>query len=214
VPIQTAGLVDSKGGFVSIADRVIRACGRLSDLYGELFLAEQLAPTQQARQGGPSATGHAPARLDVLDQIREVNGAVLGLRLELAVQFGFPEHDLPAPGYSYDHRVLDSLEWIGAAAYTLESEGLADQVLGVLSDGPDALLPAVRRLLGMSTRAWPYPTMPCPAGDCTGNLVALPDHWLVVCSTRHPEHRWGPADWEGLGRSARAKADEQALVAT
>jgi hypothetical protein len=199
---------------VSAADRVIRACGRLADHYADLFLAEQLAPTQQARQGGPSAMGHAPARLDVLDLIREVNSAVLGLRLELALAFGFPEHDLPAAGYQYDHRVVDSLDWIASVAFTLEAEGLADPVLGVLSDGPDALLPAVRRLLGLATRAWPYPTMPCPAGDCPGHLVALPDQWLVVCSTRQPEHRWGPADWDGLGRSARAKADEQALVAT
>jgi hypothetical protein len=198
---------------LSTADRLMRACQRLTDLYPELFLAEALAPTQHARQGGPSATGHAPARLDVLDLIREVNGAVLGLRLELAMAFGFAEHGPPAAGYRYDDRVVDSLEWIGSVAYTLEAQGLADQVLGVLADGPDALLPAVRRLLGLSTRAWPYP-LPCPAGDCAGHLVALPDQWLVVCSTRQPEHRWGPADWEGLGRSARAKANEQALVAT
>jgi hypothetical protein len=137
---------------------------------------------------------------------------VLGLRLELAMAFGFPEHDLPAAGYQYDTRVLDSLDWISSAAFTLETEGLADQVLGVLSDGQDALLPAVRRLLGLSTRAWPYPAMPCPAGDCPGHLVALPDQWLVVCSTRQPEHRWGPGDWDGLGRTARAKADEQAAL--
>jgi hypothetical protein len=47
-----------------------------------------------------------------------------------------------------------------------------------------------------------------------GHLVALPDRWEVVCSTRCPEHRWGPSDWEGLGRTARAKADElDALLA-
>ena len=199
---------------MSTADRVIRACQRLADHYADLFLAEQLAPTQQARQGGPSATGHAPARLDVLDLVREVNEAVLGLRLELAVAFGFPEHDLPAAGYQYDGRVVDSLDWISSVAYTLEQQGLAAPVLGVLSDGPDALLPGVRRLLGLATRAWPYPTMPCPAGDCGGHLVALPDRWEVVCSSRHPEHRWGPGDWDGLGRTARAKADELALVAS
>jgi hypothetical protein len=66
-----AGTSQPNVGTMSTADRVIRACQRLADHYADLYLAEQLAPTQQARQSGPSATGHAPARLDVLDLTRE-----------------------------------------------------------------------------------------------------------------------------------------------
>jgi len=141
-----------------------------------------LDPLMSAIEGGLDTH-----RDRVLDLIRQVNEAVLGLRLELAYQLGYAEHNLPSAGYRYDPWVLDALDWVASVAYTLEAEGLADQILGVL------------------TRVWPYPTMPCPAGDCLGRLVALPDHWLVVCSTRHPEHRWGPGDWDGLGRTARDK---------
>jgi hypothetical protein len=113
-------------------------------LYPELFLAEQLldlpGSPRRAQRDRPR-----PRRLDVLDLIRQVNEPVLGLRLEIAYQLGYAEHNLPSASYQYDHRIVDSLDWVASVAYTLEAEGFADQILRVLSDGQDALLPAVPR---------------------------------------------------------------------
>jgi hypothetical protein len=153
--------------------------------------------------------GHAPCRLDVLDLIRVENGAVVGLRMELVYHLGYAEHDGPAR-YHCDARVEDApgLDRLGCL-HPGDGGPLADQILDVLTDDQDALLPAVRRLLGLATRVCPYPSMPCPPSDCAGHLLALPDQWLVICSSRHLEHGWGPADEDGLGRTARAKADER-----